>query len=75
YEMTPEMTVIISLEDGRLHAQPTGQSKLPLFAESEDRFFLRAVNAQVSFTRAPSGEVTALVLHQGGRERSARKVR
>jgi CubicO group peptidase (beta-lactamase class C family) len=75
YEMTPEMTVIITLEDGRLHAQPTGQSKLPLFAEAEDRFFLRAVNAQVSFTRAPSGEVTALVLHQGGREQSARKVK
>ncbi|MGH7448639.1 MAG: DUF3471 domain-containing protein, partial [Longimicrobiales bacterium] len=75
YEMTPHMTVLITLEDGRLHALPTGQSKLPLFAESEDTFFLRAVNAQISFTRAPSGEMTALVLHQGGREQSARKVR
>lgn len=74
YEMTPEMSVIVTLEDGRLHVEPTGQSKIPLFAESEDMFFLRAVNAQISFTRAPSGEVTTMVLHQGGRKQSARKV-
>ncbi len=78
YELTPAMSIVITLEDGRLHVQPTGptgQSKLPLFAESEDMFFLRAVNAQISFTRATSGEVTTMVLHQGGREQSGRNVR
>ncbi len=66
YELTPAMSIVITLEDGRLHVQPTGQTKLPMFAESEDMFFLRAVSAQVSFTRATSGEVTTMVLHQGG---------
>jgi CubicO group peptidase (beta-lactamase class C family) len=75
YEMGPGETIVMTVEDGRLHAQPAGQSKLPLYAEAEDRFFLRAVNAQVSFTRAPSGEVTGLVLHQGGRDQSARRIR
>jgi hypothetical protein len=75
YEMTSGDTIVMTVEDGRLHAQPAGQSKLTLFAEAEDRFFLRAVNAQVSFTRAPSGEVTGLVLHQGGREQPARRIR
>jgi hypothetical protein len=41
YELTPETSVVITLEDGRLHAQPTGQPKLALFAESEDMFFSR----------------------------------
>ena len=75
YELTPAMSIDITLEDGRLHIQPTGQAKLPLFAESEDRFFLRAVNAQISFARATSGEVATMVLHQDGREQSGRKVR
>jgi CubicO group peptidase (beta-lactamase class C family) len=75
YQMTPEMSIVITLEDGRLHAQPSGQQKIPLFAETDDMFFARAVNAQVSFTRDSSGEVTALVLHQGGRQQTAPRVR
>jgi CubicO group peptidase (beta-lactamase class C family) len=75
YEATPELSISITLEDGRLHAQPTGQAKLPLYAESDERFFLRGVNAQVSFTRDAAGVVTGLVLHQGGREQPARRIR
>jgi CubicO group peptidase (beta-lactamase class C family) len=75
YEMSPGMSIVITLEDGHLHGQPTGQSKVPLFPEAEDMFFVRAVNAQVSFTRDAAGAVTALILHQGGRQQTARKVR
>jgi CubicO group peptidase (beta-lactamase class C family) len=75
YEWIPEQSAIITLEEGRLHVQATGQPKVPIYAESEDMFFLRAVTARISFTRAPSGDVTALVLHQGGREQSAHKVK
>lgn len=75
YELTPEMSVVITLEDGHLQVEPTGQPKLTLFAESEDMFFLRAVNAQISFARDASGAVTALVLHQAGREQTAPRVR
>ena len=75
YDLAPGNRIVITLEDGRLHALPSGQSKLPLFAEAEDRFFLRAVNAQISFTRAQSGEVTGLILHMGGRDQSAPRIR
>ena len=75
YELSAEMSLDITLEDGLLQVQATGQSKLPLFAESEERFFFRAVNAQVSFTKNAAGEVTGMTLHQGGRDQSARKVR
>ena len=75
YQLTPQLSLTITLEDGRLQAQPTGQSKATLFAEAADMFFLRVVNAQVRFTRAPSGEVTGLILYQGGGQQPGRKVR
>jgi CubicO group peptidase (beta-lactamase class C family) len=75
YQLTPQLSITITLEDGRLQALPTGQSKATLFAEAQDKFFLRVVNAQVTFTKAPSGEVTGLILHQGGRDQSGRKVK
>jgi len=75
YELGPQFAITITLEEGRLQAQPTGQSKATLFAEAQDKFFLRIVNAQVTFTRAPSGEVTGLILHQGGRDQPGRKVK
>ena len=75
YQLSPQLSITITFEDGRLQAQPTGQSKAALFAEAQDKFFLRVVNAQVTFTRATSGEVTGLILHQGGRDQPGRKVR
>jgi CubicO group peptidase (beta-lactamase class C family) len=75
YELTPQLSITVTLEDGRLQAQPTGQSKATLFAEAQDKFFLRVVNAQVTFTKAPTGEVTGLILHQGGRDQPGRKVK
>ncbi len=75
YELSAQLTIAITLEDGRLQAQPTGQSKATLFAEAPDKFFLRVVNAQVTFTRASSGEVTGLILHQGGRDQPGPKVK
>ena len=75
YELSPEMTIVVTLEDGGLFVEPTGQSKFPIFAEAETEFFLRVVNAQLTFTSDGSGEVDGLVLHQGGRDQPGRKVR
>src|SRR5687767_12564849 len=75
YQLSPQLSITVTFEDGRLQAQPTGQSKATLFAEAQDKFFLRVVNAQVTFTRAASGEVTGIILHQGGRDQPGRKVK
>ena len=75
YQLSPELSITITLENGRLQAEPTGQPKATLFAEARDAFFLRVVNAQIRFTRAASGEVTGLVLDQGGRQQPGRKTR
>ncbi len=57
----------MSLEGEQLMTQATGQPKFPLFAESDSKFFLKVVDAQVEFVRNEKGEVTEMVLHQGGR--------
>ncbi|MCZ8181069.1 MAG: MerR family transcriptional regulator [Rhizobium sp.] len=69
-------TVVFTIRhhDGRLFSRVTGQVELELFAEEVDRFFYRAVPAQISFIRNAEGLVTALTLHQGGHEETAERV-
>lgn len=74
YELTPEFRITVTLEEGQLHVQATGQQKFPIFAESETEFFLRVVDAQVTFVRDEAGEATALILHQGGADQTATKI-
>jgi D-alanyl-D-alanine-carboxypeptidase/D-alanyl-D-alanine-endopeptidase len=50
----------VTLENGQLHMQATGQDKFPIFPESPTKFFLKVVDAQVTF----AGD--HLILHQGG---------
>lgn len=73
YELRPTFGINVTLENGALFAQATGQEKRPIFPESDTKFFYRAVNAQLTFTRDSSGAVTGLILHQGGREQPGRK--
>jgi Domain of unknown function (DUF3471) len=68
YELRPDFSIVMTLEDGHLMTQATNQPKFPVFAESETRFFLKVVDAQVEFVKNEKGEVTNLVLHQGGRD-------
>jgi len=68
YELAPTFSIVITLENGQLMEQATGQPKFPIFAESETMFFLKVVDARVEFFKNDKGEVTHLVLHQGGRD-------
>jgi CubicO group peptidase (beta-lactamase class C family) len=73
YELAPNFDIVMTVENGQLMTQATGQPKFPLFAESERKFFLKVVDAQVEFFKNEKGEVTYLMLHQGGRDAKAMK--
>ncbi len=73
YELAPNFTITITREGRRLFAQATAQPRLPLFAKSENEFFLRVVDAQVTFVSDATGRVTSLVLHQGGDEHTGQR--
>lgn len=74
YELSPGLLFDITLSEGQLQLQLGDQPRFPLFAESETKFFLEAVDAQISFLLDPDGKPEALVLHQGGRDQPAAKV-
>lgn len=73
YELAPTFAITVTVVDGKLMAQATGQQAFQLHPEAADKFFLREVDAQMSFVRDASGAVEALVLHQGGRDMRAPK--
>ncbi|WP_439472412.1 serine hydrolase [Brevundimonas sp.] len=73
YELAPTFSITIAVVDGGLTAQATGQQALALSPEAQDAFFLRMVDARITFTRDASGVVESLTLHQNGREMPGRK--
>jgi CubicO group peptidase (beta-lactamase class C family) len=68
YALAPSFKITIFVDGDRLMAQATDQGANQIFPESEDRFFLKVVDAQIEFGRSDDGEVNALTLFQGGRE-------
>ncbi len=75
YELAPGFVLAVTLEGNRLMTQATGQSKVEIFASSPTEFFLKVVNAQITFVKDASGAVTGLILHQGGRDMPAKKIK
>ena len=75
YEFSSRFSVVVTLESGRLWVQATGQSKSPIFAESETIFFSKAIIAEFTFAKDDDGTVTGMTLHQNGRDAPGRRIR
>ena len=73
YPLAPEFALTVTVENGNLWVQATGQDNYQVFPESETEFFYTVVDAQLTFTKDDAGEVAGLVLHQGGRNTPAPK--
>ncbi len=73
YQLSPDAMFDITLKDGQLFAKLTGQSAVPVYASARDKFFCRIVEAKVDFERDASGKVVALVLHEDGTDRRAKR--
>jgi CubicO group peptidase (beta-lactamase class C family) len=66
--------LIVSLENGKLYAQLTGQSKFQIFPSSENEFYWKVVEASVKFIRDDNGKVTHAIHNQGGQQLEAEKL-
>lgn len=65
---------IIAIKDGHLTTKLANQPTLDLFAESETKFFLKVVDAQIEFFRDPTTHaVNRLILYQNGIEHQGKK--
>ncbi len=68
FALAPTFKINMFVKDGKLMTQATGQDVFEMFAQSEDHFFLKVVDARVRFNRDEAGEITSITLFQGGQE-------
>jgi D-alanyl-D-alanine-carboxypeptidase/D-alanyl-D-alanine-endopeptidase len=74
YRLSPEFSIKVTRKGNALFIEATGQSPLPIFAESENEFFVKAVDAQITFVKEKN-RVTKLILHQYGRDLPGPKIK
>lgn len=64
----------VTRRDNQLLTQLTGQQALEIFPESDDKFFLKVVPAQITFVRGAQKIATSLIVHQNGYDNVAMRV-
>lgn len=72
YKLAPDFVLTFSRTGDHYYLQATGQGKNEVFPETDTDFFLKVVDAQISFVKDPAGNISALVLHQGGDQMAKR---
>ncbi len=75
YELAPGFSITVSLYGDHLRAQATGQPAFEIFAEKENVFFLKAVEAKIEFVKDEVGRVIELILYQNGMTPHGKKIR
>jgi hypothetical protein len=75
YQLASNFMITVFLEGDQLRAQATGQPAFDLYAEKENLFFLKVVDAKVEFIRDDKGAVTELMLYQNGRQPRGKKIK
>lgn len=73
YELAPEFSLTITVVGNRIFAQGTGQGSNEIYPESETKFFLEIVDAQIEFIKDTSGTYNKLILYQGGQKMEAKR--
>jgi cyanophycinase len=74
YQLGPRAILTVTREGDHLFSQLTGQPKAEIFPEGERDYFLRVVDAQITFETDSQGRATGLVLHQNGRDLPAKRI-
>jgi CubicO group peptidase (beta-lactamase class C family) len=75
YELPIGLNLTVRTREGKIFTQGTGQPEAELFPKSETEFFLKVVDAQITFVLDESGTVTGLVLHQAGQDFPGEKIK
>lgn len=73
YQM-PHATFTFTREGERLLSQATGQGQVEIFPESERVYFLKSVDALITFQVDEQGRPSGVVLRQGGQEFAGKRL-
>ena len=71
----PAFLLEVTSKDSGLYLKPGGRPAVRLWPETATDFFVKEVDAQITFIKDASGVITGLVLHQNGENRAAGKRR
>jgi hypothetical protein len=74
YQFAPNYALTITKEGDKLMGQAPGQPKVQFFPESETKFFLKVIDADLTFVKNEKGEVTEAIFNMNGRAMHAKKV-
>jgi D-alanyl-D-alanine carboxypeptidase len=74
YQLAPNFSITIAREGDHLFEQATNQPRVEILPESDKDYFLKVVNAQITFVTDGQGRATELILHQGGADQHAKRV-
>jgi CubicO group peptidase (beta-lactamase class C family) len=75
YRVSETFFLNVTRDDNRLYIQGTGQPRAQLYAEGDGKFFLRVVDAEVTFQTDESGAARSLLLMQDGKTATAQRMR
>jgi D-alanyl-D-alanine-carboxypeptidase/D-alanyl-D-alanine-endopeptidase len=74
YQMDRYVLMSMSRVGERFYTELTGQPKFEVFPESERKFFLKVVDAQLTFDVDAEGAPTRVTLHQNGNDIVAKRL-
>lgn len=74
YEVIAGVQMTITRQRDHLAFQLPRQAPVGLYADAKDNFFVRVVDATVTFERNEQGQIVACVLHQNGRDTKGKRV-
>ena len=74
YELAPDFIFTVTRRSDKLFAQLSGQPRFRVFAEAENKFYFKVVEAQIVFNRGTNGTIESLTLNQNGSQ-TAKKIK
>jgi hypothetical protein len=74
YRLGPNAVMTISREGDQMYAQLTGQPKFEIFPKGDREFFLKVVDAQLTFDVDADGKATQVTLLQNGMKQTAARL-
>jgi D-alanyl-D-alanine-carboxypeptidase/D-alanyl-D-alanine-endopeptidase len=74
YEINPTFKIAVTSKGTDLFLQATSQPMVSMYAEEQDKFFLKVVEAKVHFKRGANNQIEKLILYQNGAELEGKKI-
>lgn len=74
YQLASNFILTFTRDGKQFFTQATGQPRFQIFPESQKDFFLKAVDAQVTFETDANGRAVSVTLHQNGHDAPAKRI-